>query len=412
MKCALLSTFALLLVTSVLASPWSPANDPNRLSSVIGRPFETRMSALPMAKGLSNIHYIWSDTYWPANKGGIAYRWYAEPSRENPTSDPKLFTYHLNTKREVEAMSLYELERLSPAEKYDIFMGRYDYPLTKHVLAENKITMAWWEGICHGWALAAVVNIEPARVELKNADGILVPFGSQDVKGLLDYYYAKVHEPTVGVVQVGRRCQAVGKVPGEGRPGFDRVLTEPSIELRNSPDCTDMNPGAFHLVLGNLIGLSDVGFVADVDRYADIWNQPIFSYSSKILSGRPANSAEAARGLSRIVRVHTDMTFGEELNLLDPEHTTIHPREGGFMTMDPVTGTAAQTYTTRPYEYTLEIDKSGRIVGGDWISESRVDFLWSQRGTTHFSNAPIKSAFSPSKVSLGGLNRIYVPVTE
>lgn len=379
MRLALFSA-ALILSATAHADRWNGANSPAGISRITGKPVNYRLSALPLRAELSNPHYIWSDTFWPAKLGGIAYRWNNEPN-------PEPFKYRLLSKMEVKAASVSDLERLSPSEKYDIYMGNYNYPLTKKVLSMNSPRDLWWEGICHGWAQAAVMHIEPARNDLRNPDGVLVPFGSSDVKGLIDFYYAKVHQ-TNKRFQVGKRCKAVGKVPGEG-DRRDRVTAEPSASARNSADCSDVNAGAFHVVMANMIGLNDKGLVVEIDRYNDVWNQPVGKYDAEIIS-RNGNK----------VHVRMNMTYGEELNLLTPEEAN---DVGGFMSMFHVTGTPANTTRNRIYDYILELDNMGNIVGGEWISNSRPDFLWSKMGTDRFSN---------EKYGLGGLNEIYRPVID
>lgn len=381
MRLAVLSA-ALILSAPVLAEKWNGGNNPNMLSNLTGKRITTQFSALPLKAEVSNPHYIWSDTFWPANKGGIAYRWNNEPNPQN-------FKYRLLSKNEVKNAPLSELEKLSPAEKYDIFMGNYDYPLTKKVLKMNSPRDLWWEGICHGWSQAAVMHIEPARNDIKNADGVVVPFGSSDVKGLLDLYYAKVHK-TNKRFQIGRRCKAIGKVPGEG-DSRDRVTAEPSERQRNSSDCADINAGAFHLALANMIGINDMGLVVEIDRYNDVWNQPVGKYESEIVS-----RVQTRYGSK--VRIKNRMTYGEELNLLTPEERN---DEGGFMSMDPVTGTENNTTRSRVYEYYVELDTNGNVIGGEWISNTRPDFIWSKAGTDRFLN---------DGYGLSGLNQIYLPV--
>ncbi len=388
MKPALLSAVLVLSVAPALAAPWNRANNPNGVTRMTGRPLVRNFSALPLEAKLSNPHFIWSDTYWPANKGGIAYRWNNEPNPQN-------FTYRRYTKAELQRMPLVELEKLSPAEKYDIFMGRYDYPLTRRVLAENSPRDLWWTGICHGWAPAAVNHIEPARQDLRNADGIVVPFGSTDVKGLLSYYYAKVHQ-TSQRFQIGKRCKAAGKVPGEGS-SRDRVTTMPMAIIANSGACADVNPGAFHLALTNMVGLNDMGFVVEVDRFRDVWNQPMGQYSTQVLSERPARGRG---GLARILTVRTRMTYGEELNLLEPSQ---RGDEGGFLSMDHVTGTPANTTLYKDYEYTLELNGRGEIIGGTWLTTTRPDFIWAKAAATRFIDGGY---------GLAGLNQIYRPVID
>jgi hypothetical protein len=67
------------------------------------------------------------------------------------------------------------------------------------------------------------------------------------------------------------------------------------------------------------------------------------------------------------------------------------------MKKDPVTTTPAQTFTTRYYEYTLELDPVGSVIGGEWISETRPDFLWVKEKAKTFTG------------KLSGLNAIYKP---
>lgn len=382
MRLAVLSVAVVLTTASAFAASWDGNNNPSKLKFMTGKNTVTRFSALPLRAELSNTHYIWSDTFWPANKGGIAYRWNAEPNPQN-------FRYRMLSKEQVKSAPLSELEKLSPAEKYDIFMGRYDYPLTRKVLSMNSPRDLWWEGICHGWSQAAVMHIEPARNDLKNPDGVVVPFGSSDVKGLLDFYYAKVHQ-TDKRFQIGRRCKAIGKVPGEG-DSRDRVTAEPSASQRNSADCSDVNAGAFHVTLANMIGLNDQGLVVEIDRYNDVWNQPVGKYEAEIVKRTPVRSGE-------IVQVKMRMTYGEELNLLTEEELD---DEGGFMSMNPVTGTPQNTTRTRTYEYTLELDQAGNVTGGEWISNTRPDFLWSKGKADRFIDGGY---------GLSGLNRVYLPV--
>ena len=83
---------------------------------------------------------------------------------------------------------------------------------------------------------------EPAPVTMTNPDGIKIPFGSADVKALLDYYYAFYTEGDTH--QLGNRC-SVPVWMGGG-------------------NCSDVNAGAFHIVVANQIGLLGVATGNDV----------------------------------------------------------------------------------------------------------------------------------------------------
>jgi hypothetical protein len=58
--------------------------------------------------------------------------------------------------------------------------------------------------------------------------------------------------------------------------------------------------------------------------------------------------------------VNTKLHYGSEIN---PE-------------WEPVLGTSLQTYESLDLEYTVELNAAGEIVGGEWISWIRPDFLW------------------------------------
>jgi hypothetical protein len=52
---------------------------------------------------------------------------------------------------------------------------------------------------------------------------------------------------------------------------------------------------------------------------------------------------------------------------------------------EPVIGTSRQNTHSRIYEYYLDINSQGRVIGGDWISSQRPDFLWLEKKATSFS---------------------------
>jgi hypothetical protein len=343
---------------------------------------------LPLNGEQLDDRYGWSETYWPSNVGGIAYRW------SSPNPEP--FKYRLNTKDELLKMTSQELSQLSPAEMYDVAMGDYNYTLTRKMLGQYTSRDLWWEGICHGWSQAASNYPEPAKVLIKNPHGIKIPFGSSDVKALLAMHEASNYGGSYSFT--GTRCKINGKVPGEG-DNRDRNTNPPSTEDANTPECKDVNAGAFHVVITNMLGIHGRGFVADIDRYNDVWNQPITSYTSSVVGEEAVSDFEAAQGVTRKVRIITKMTYGEELKFYTPElgATGIH----NFVSKNPVTGTIHQEFRMRPYEYIVEIDGFGKVIGGSWISETRPDFLWMFERSTKFKNSPIP---------LGGLGKIYSPV--
>jgi len=221
---------------------------------------------------------------------------------------------------------------------------RYDYPL---VFAERARTSPYaqgWEGLCHGWAAAALIFDEPKPVVMTNAHGIAIPFGSSDIKALLTYYQGQIGQSRQ--IVLGTRCD---------------IDIRANPQAANSPACTDTNAGAFHIVLANQIGLMGEGFVADITRDAQVWNQPVHGFRSQIIrQQRPSRGA--AFGTVKEVVVRTLMEFTVE----------VQPN------WNPLLRTEGQANNTETYDYRLELDANDVIIGGEWLSGNRPDFLWKQ----------------------------------
>jgi hypothetical protein len=385
---------SLLLSVSAHSERWNKTNNPFNFNSIVGVSMKTEFHALPPVGKLSDIRLGWSETYWPSNLGGIAYRWNSPaPMPFNYTSPQK--SEILRLKDSPDKLQDF-LSKLSPAELYDISQSDYNYSLTKKVLKTYSPRAAWWEGICHGWSLAASNYPEPDKVVVTNKEGIAVPFGSSDVKGLLAMHDA--FNSKGKYARVGDRCRVKGKVPGEEMPE-DGKIAMPDPKEANRSECKDVNAGAFHIVLTNMIGIHSQGFVADVDRFSDVWNQPISGYESTVLEDMSVSPAEYAYGVSKKYLVTTTMHYGDELEFKTPKLEA----EGNknFVSKDPVTGTPHQLTVDRRYEYILELDHLGNIIGGEWLSVSRPDMLWMKSKDTQFNDG---------RFSLQGLNAIYKPV--
>lgn len=93
------------------------------------------------------------------------------------------------------------------------------------------------------------------------------------------------------------------------------------------------------------------------------------------------------------------MTYAEELIFWSQK--AVDMGYVGFVSKEPVTGTPSQSFSDRSYEYVLELDSFGNIVGGEWISETRPDMIWMKGRDPQFRNG---------KFPLAGLNAIYKPI--
>lgn len=317
--------------SSSLKEAWNPQNDP---LTFLPSDFERRLEALPLSAELEKKP--WSDSYWPSYLGGAALRWNTPFNRYEDSWRYRTLPY-----RRIRRMSIERLSRLSPAEKFDLLNSDYSYSLLRKERTRARPNAPQWEGLCHGWASAALLLEEPKAVLMTNAEGIEIPFGSADIKALIDLYVGDYSDSRTYFV--AERC---------------------NIDLSRNPDaatdpaCRDTNAGTFHLVLANQIGLKGEGFVADITRDLQVWNHPVYGFTTTVTGETEGASPGAAPGTVKEVTVETVMNFISEAGA--------HWDHG-------ITNTPSRTYN-----YRLELNQEGQIIGGEWLNESRPDFLWKQ----------------------------------
>lgn len=316
---------------SSLEEAWTASNDPNLLRAN----FKTKLDELPLT-GRTKAR-PWADSYWPNFQAGLANRW-----NDPDYSDP--FNYNLNDEAAVRAMSREALSHLSPAEKYDIYMGNFQYPLVKLERSRTSPEDPGWYGLCHGWAPAALNFEEPQPTVLKGPSGIEIPFGSSDIKGLLTLAQQYGTQTRI----MGERCNA-------------DFSEDPA--RANDASCRDVNAGSFHIAMSNFLGLLNRGFVAEIARGYEVWNQPAYAFSSKIVSESPDIPQSAATGTKKLVRIATTLRYVPEIGAHWDNPEALPNEEN-----DPA------LYI----EYDLELDENGVIIGGEWLTEDRPDFLWIQ----------------------------------
>lgn len=283
---------------------------------------------LPLEGELITKGKFWSGDSWRLDKGAINIRWNSQ--------EQEGFSYFSPTSREAFTYPKHLMERLSPAEKYDLYMGRYDYPLRWEVDLMARSGTESWEGLCHGWAGATINHPEPSPKIMVNPDGVEIPFGSSDIKALLSWAYSKA---------LIKENEALGKRCDEENSFHD-----------NCDD--DLSALSFHVVLANKIGLRSQPLIADVDRYKEVWNHPILSYKSTV-------ETMISTRAGRIAVIKTEMIY---LDVVEKNSWNKHPPVKSKMTV----------------RYRLTIDKEGNITKGRWLSRERPDFLWTIQEIDNF----------------------------
>ncbi|MBF0365788.1 MAG: hypothetical protein HQK50_09460, partial [Oligoflexia bacterium] len=318
----------------------------------------------------------WADSFWATYQGGIANRYQYGNINGVVPSKAEL---QQNSLKKLQTLPTEELQKLSPAEKYDIYCCNYNYPLTnseikrtyathQHPTEQNK-----WTGLCHGWAPASIHFQEPDCTTLSNKDGIQVPFNSTDVKALLDYFQGQGCKENT--CTVGARCKDDPK------------------HIRNWDAYLDVNPGTMHVVLTNLLGRGKQALAFDKDPAKEVWNQPLYGYSFQVLSeDNNPTYKHRARGTAKEVSVRLNLKWVDDLD--EDEIGGDHPYAN--------TERVKKYLLNTDYEYILELDAKGNILGGRWIGKSindHPDFIWlKQKGVFSKSSfwKPLETIYESS----------------
>lgn len=346
----------------LLACGWNATNDPaqmERAGFTKGKLIYD-VNHLPISGRLSKKP--WPDTYWPSRFHGIAWRWRGDVVYKGknflglPLKDSR-FSYD-----DIRQMSQEDIDRLSPAEKYDLYQGDY----SRWTLYNGEMRRTWnafaakmWTGICHGWSPAAIRYKEPHSIRVRNRDGIDILFTSSDIKALLSRWEA-THSGSV--CQVGGRC------------GISSITMSDMHGDKNS-SINDVNPGSFHILLTNMIGLKDTGFVMDRDPGKEVWNQPVEGFKSTFLEEKSPDK-DAAKGTVREFVVNTDVIYTNELE-----------NQGGAPSPSDNPQVEAKGEADKVFRkhmnlnYILELDRENKIIGGRWLQVEHPDFVWCSTGT-------------------------------
>jgi hypothetical protein len=389
LRLAKLAGIALTLVmtsVSAHAAAWNQASNPNYFNEPYNQIHYTyNLAELPTSGVLDKEHTPWSDSYWPKDRGAFAYRWRQfqnETVNQTMTTDQRkaeFFSYHLYSKSELIEMAKTDagraiIDTLSPLEKFDIYIGDYNYSLTKKYLfgKGNGPSDPSWEGYCHAWAPAASHYSEPDIKSVSNADFIPITFGSSDVKALLTANYHEIMfkplfgidmptkgiksyiggsgcptnisflYPTVktqnGVVEMADYANTDGVMDSDLEanvrayqdglkqvlaanptsstlpPNAAQIANDPTLPAKARADantCQGVNAGTFHIVMANQLGLMKVGFEFDKTRDGQIWNQPARGFTSTIL-GYSAPTATSAPGTVQVALVQSSIQFADD----------------------------------------------------------------------------------------------------
>lgn len=290
----------------------------------------------------------WAGNYFPMTKGGLAHRWAGPPEQKKKTKE------QWQQQADLDKLSPEEISRLSPAEKYDLWVGDKELSVTRHELNYRgplrPTPVQDWEGFCNGVRCAGINLPEPtAPITVKNPNGVEITFQPADLKALAgaSYFYVENY------AQIGTPS---AKGAAEAQP----------------------HPVVFDIALRAYLADNKKAFVIDSNLGPEIWNESVIGYKREVK--RAAVSSLWRRfmnpGVHSVVRVSTQLETLGEISIENSNKPTKEAVAAGKM------------MKTTKLSYLLYLDKNGRAVDGRWENGSLggqrgVDFAWfgTGRGT-------------------------------
>lgn len=358
------------------------------------------MSRLKLESGLPKER-PWGGSFWPLIQGQIANPWMEKSYTE--------FWEYLGWKGNVKdwkkrrqdklsrisELTEKDLSELAPSEKYELLLGDTSFTLTSNIwnfverwgqekkwgflssidipegyrLPKSSKFIALWEGICHGWALAAGTYPRPEKtVNIKLVDGRNLPFYPHDIKALVSLFYANSNLQDNVLVE-GFRCNE--KNPARDKFGrfIDRI---PGMENEaHLPRCADVHPAVWHIGMVNLTGVQKRSFVVEIDADAPINNFPFSGYEYKWFnpeSGKYGSVESSVVSLQKYKDPYKDSRHPTATHLVGVD-TRIF-----YTAWETPAGTEDDSpekdkIKDQSFMYDLELDKAGNIVGGQWRAE-------------------------------------------
>ena len=398
-------------------------NDPARMSQHL----EYKLENLPKKgwrdvpawkaqypEAVGKAETIWADTYWPTSQGSHNNRWQGDTvpsplekydaafnSAPGCTTYPSTFS---GTGAKAQWDTYYKCA--GPAAKWQSqnFQGGGnmhdgvdndgDGVIDDYNSKDSSIDgiQGWW-GTCHAWTPASQLVPEPQHAVTLNG----VKFEVGDIKAIIQNAF-----DSTSAVMLGGRCNS-------------KEITHTVTGSAND-DCSDVNPGALHVVMTNFLGKAQLPLVEDRTANYEVWNQPVAGY--EVTKQDKVSATDANKCVGQTGATWAYNTRAKEL--YEVQMTVSYVVEGS-------PGTSPIGYrnnlSTDDYHYILEIGSTGKIIGGRFCTDSEnshIDFLWSPTGSWNASNPNvdvakvkqlIKLSVQPEGGGTGGGTTKDFPVT-
>jgi uncharacterized protein YuzE len=433
--------------------------------AIFNENLEYQLDKLPSSGEAAQVP--WAGNYWPTYQDSINHPWDGKDSDSPAKKYEKAFNGN-NVEDSVSRAFGIDSRTTAKVCKEDSECNKdLGEACSKRIGKEEGKCIPTWFGICHAWSPAAILEPEPKHPVTHNG----VTFKVNDLKALISLTYDKTETKFISL-----RCN---KNNGKNEIEYD----EYGRPIPRDESCQDTNPGTFHVIVSNYLGILKKAFVEDRTFDFEVWNQPVRAFNVGKLEEVTAKRANQLIGVVQgatkteqsgavakdkwvnlgpyevtpgsVVRV--DMTgtndadlfvrFGAKPKAGEPSATTNDCRpylEGSNESCDLIVpegqhevyigvrgyeptsdyklaisygGTTPDAYTFNPdasrfyyvetelsyisesaanqdgnlssqidhythkdnYNYVLELDVNGKIIGGEWVGASKKahpDFLW------------------------------------
>jgi hypothetical protein len=244
------------------------------------------------------------------------------------------------------------------------------------------------------------------QVVLTAADGKTnITFFPDDIKAFITTYYAEAQFKSQFI---GGRCpyENLKDVPADNATG-----------LWEDAKCFSINPASLTMTLGNQIGLLKKNLIYDPDSNGEVWNQPVYGYQMSYY-----NVLNHTSGYIDSVKVPIgdlkDKTNAFLNFVLRKASSGTKYVIGVKLTVDFVFENTASHITQNPdrkdsrsYEFVLELDESGNILGGEWTKNNHAIFAWTAQNPNGIGDTQVPT-FNGSVTELNSLTKVAVEASS
>jgi hypothetical protein len=286
-----------------------------------------------------------------------------------------------------------ELAELAPSEKYDLLLGDTSFDLTNRAwnyaaswgekkkwgflssidlpagyrIPEASKLMALWEGICHGWAVAAGHTDRPEKtVWVTLPNNKKMPFYPNDIKALISLMWANSTIQDAVIVE-GLRCNRKSPKKDDFGRYIDKQLDKDDKSLL--PRCADVHPAVYHTSVVNILGIEGRSFVVDKSAKAAISNQPVSGYEYNYFNpetGKDEAFENAVVAVEKYAKDPFKDARNPETKYIVGVHMILKYIDWEDPIMKETNSPADDSVSEMKFNYDLELDANFKIIGGQW----------------------------------------------